>query len=138
MTSLEYIDLSKQPGWKFSRVVEQDAFLQVNRIHPLQQRIVKQIVAAARQDKYVKRLIVFGSSTRYDCDITSDLDICIDWTEDCYDAEGVLKPFTRNMRSVISEATEGNNDVVDYAYLADTYLEDAVEKGVVVYVQDVQ
>lgn len=137
MTSLEYIVLSKQPGWKFSRVVAEDSFLHVNQIHPLKQKMLVEIVAAARQDKYVKRLIVFGSSIRYDCDITSDLDICIEWTEDCLDKEGVFKPFTRNMRGVISKATEGNNDVVDYDYLEDTYLEDAVKKGVVVYVQDV-
>ena len=68
----------------------------------------------AQKDPNVKRLIVFGSSTRYDCDITSDLDICVDWKEDCYDSDGVLKPFTGNMRKAISMSTKGHADVVNY------------------------
>ena len=64
--------------------------------------MVSEIVKAARNDAEVSRIIIFGSSIRYDCDVTSDLDICIDWKDDCYDEDGVLKPFTGNMRSVIS------------------------------------
>jgi sulfur relay (sulfurtransferase) DsrC/TusE family protein len=39
--------------------------------------------------------------------MTSDLDICIAWKDDCYDENGVLKPFTKNMRQVISTVTKG-------------------------------
>lgn len=49
------------------------------------------------------------------------------------DKEGVLKPFTKNMRQIISSVTRGNADVVDYAYLNKTVLTDAVENGVIVY-----
>jgi predicted nucleotidyltransferase len=65
----------------------------------------------------IKKIIIFGSSTRYDCDITSDLDVCIDWKDDCYDENGILLPFTRNMRKVISSVTKGKADVVNYDYL---------------------
>lgn len=65
--------------------------------------------------------------------MTRDLDICIDWKDECYDKNGVLMPFTRNMRRVISEATNGNSDVVNYAYLEGTLVKDAVMEGVVVY-----
>ena len=51
----------------------------------------------------------------------------------CDDEDGVLKPFTRNMRKVISEVTDGNSDVVNYAYLEGTVVKDAVMEGVVVY-----
>lgn len=133
MDTQEYLRRRQNDDWKFSMVVDSNAFLQVNRIHPLKQKLVWDIVRAARSDEQVKRLIVFGSSTRYDCDIFSDLDICIDWYSPCYNEEGVLLPFTRNMRSSISDITGGMADVVNYDYLAEADVRDAVEKGVVVY-----
>lgn len=133
MTTEEYLAARKSKNWKFNRVVDRAAFQNVNRIHPIKQRQVKDIVEAARDDQEVDRIIVFGSSTRYDCDMTSDLDICINWKRDCYDSEGVLKPFTGNMRRVISKVTQGRADVVNYDYLDSTVLGDAVKEGVVVY-----
>ena len=133
MTTEEYLSARRSGDWKFNKVVKDDAFLSVNRIHPIKQRIVGDIVSAARDDKNVKRIIIFGSSTRYDCDITSDLDICIDWFNNCYDEDGVLRPFTGNMRKVISKTTKGRADVVNYDYLDGTDVKDAVNRGVVVY-----
>lgn len=137
MTTQEYLQARKKKGWKFNRVVKDNAFLSVNCIHPMKQKAVAQIVEQAKKDSTVKRIIIFGSSTRYDCDVTSDLDICIDWKEKCYDSEGVLKPFTRNMRKQISEITKGHADVVNYDYLEGTVVEDAVKDGVIVYEYDV-
>lgn len=133
MTTEEYLIARKSKNWKFNRVVDSTSFRNVNRIHPIKQNIVKDIVAVARNDQKVKKIIIFGSSTRYDCDITSDLDICVDWEEDCYDADGVLMPFTSNMRKAISSITKGKADVVNYGYLEGTVVEDAVKEGVVVY-----
>ena len=133
MTTEEYLEARKSKDWKFNKVVSDDSFLNVNRVHPIKQKQVKKIVEAARTDENVKKIIIFGSSIRYDCDMTSDLDICIDWKEECYDKNGVLMPFTRNMRKVISEATNGNSDVVNYVYLEGTLVKDAVMEGVVVY-----
>ena len=137
MTTEEYLVARKSDTWKFNQVVDEDSFISVNRIHPIKQRLVEKIVSEARNDQKVKRIIIFGSSTRYDCDITSDLDICIDWNDDCYDQDGVLRPFTRNMRNVISSATKGHADVVNYGYLEGTDVQDAVRKGVVVYEHNV-
>ena len=81
--------------------------------------------------------MIFGSSIRFDCNEASDLDICIDWSKDCYDADGVLLPFTRNMRKVISTATKGKADVLNYAYLDGTAVKEAVQEGVLVYEHDV-
>jgi len=133
MTTEEYLQARKAKDWKFNKVVEDDSFLNVNRIHPIKQSIVRDIVTAAKTDVAVKRLIIFGSSIRYDCDITSDLDICIDWYSDCYDNDGVLLPFTKNMRKVISNETKGRADVLNYGYLDNTLVKGAVEEGVVVY-----
>jgi predicted nucleotidyltransferase len=137
VTTEEYLIARKSKSWKFNRVVPDDSFENVNRIHPIKQREVRKIVSAARNDDFVKRIIIFGSSIRYDCDMTSDLDICIDWVGDCYDEEGVLRPYTDNMRRAISNATKGNADVVNYGYLEDTVVGKAVEEGVVVYEHNV-
>lgn len=109
MTTEEYLTARQARDWKFNMVVDGNSFRHVNRI------------------------IIFGSSVRYDCDITSDLDICIDWKNDCYDADGVLKVFTRNMRRAISRITNGKADVVNFDHLNGTVVEDAVKEGVVVY-----
>ena len=137
MTVEEYLEARKAKDWKFNKIVDDSAFLNVNRVHPLKQRLVKEVVDIAKRDNYVVKIIIFGSSIRYDCDITSDLDICIEWVEDCYDQNGVLKPFTKNMRKSISSLTKGKADVVNYGYLKDTVLEDAVKEGVVVYEHNV-
>ena len=137
MTTEEYLIKRKSKDWKFSRVVDRASFRNVNKIHPLKQRMVSEIVKGARKDDMVERVIIYGSSTRYDCDITSDLDICIDWKDKCYDVDGVLLPFTRNMRTIISNVTKGHADVVNYDYLDGTEIEDAVKKGVVVYEHNV-
>ena len=137
MTVEEYLIARKSPDWRFNTVVPEDSFNHVNRIHPIRQADVSTIVECARKDDAIRRLIIFGSSIRYDCDITSDLDICIDWAYPCYDSEGVLMPFTKNMRSVIAQVTKGHADVVNYETLEDTVLEEAVKKGVVVYEHNV-
>ena len=137
MTTKEYLTARKDKNWRFNSIVDKDSFQEVNRIHPIKQKMVSEIVKAARNDAEVLRIIIFGSSIRYDCDITSDLDICIDWKDDCYDEDGVLKAFTGNMRNVISSVTKGRADVVNYDYLAGTAVEADVKKGVVVYEHDV-
>ena len=137
MTTEEYLTARKSKNWKFNTVVDAASFEHVNKIHPIKQRLVREIVEEARKDQAVRKIIIFGSSTRYDCDITSDLDICLDWSEDCYDNDGVLKPFTGNMRKMISLITKGRADVVNLGYLDGTVVEDAVKEGIVVYEHNV-
>lgn len=137
MDTQEYLIRRKDPNWKFSCVVDRTSFLNVNRIHPLKQKIIKAIVDIAKNDSFVKKIIIFGSSIRYDCDIYSDLDICIDWQSDCYDDDGILKPFTRNMRKAISMLTKGCADVVNFDYIDNTDISQAVREGVVVYEHNV-
>ena len=137
MTTEEYLEARKSPLWNFNQIVDPHDFLNVSRIHPIKQKMVRDIVSAAKKDNAVRKIIIFGSSTRYDCDISSDLDICIDWKEMCYDHYGVLQPFTKNMRKTISSVTRGHADVVNYGFLKDTGIENAVKNGVVVYEHNV-
>lgn len=137
MTTEEYLVARKSKNWKFNSVVSPSSFNSVNRIHPIKQKVVKDIVDVARSDKAVRRIIIFGSSIRYDCDVTSDLDICIDWVENCYDEDGILKPFTNNMRKAISLITKGHADVVNFDYLDGTVVEDGVKEGITVYEHNV-
>lgn len=137
MTTEEYLERRKSKDWNFFAIVEMDSFKNVKKIHPLKQKMVKAIVDAAKEDSYVSRIIVFGSATRYDCDITSDLDICIEWTKPCRDEDDIYYPFTLPMRKLISKVTKGHADVINYELLDDTYLMDAVREGVEVYGNDV-
>ena len=137
MTTAEYLQARKSKEWKFNTVVQKDAFANVNRIHPIKQKTVKEIVDTASRDQAVRRVIIFGSATRYDCDMTSDLDICIDWAYPCYDEDGVLMPFTANMRKAISKAAKGMADVVNYSELGNSVVEEAVKQGVTVYEHNV-
>lgn len=134
MTVEKYLTEREKPGWDFAMIVPADSFDHVSKIYPLKQRLVKEIVNAAKKDDYVKRVIIFGSSVKYYCNQFSDLDICIDWVEDCYDKDGVLKPFTVDFCSFISIITKGNADIVHYDYLDGTVIKDDIlERGVVVY-----
>ena len=133
MTVEEYLIARKSKDWNFNQIVDGNSFLNVRKIHPIKQKIVKEIVDDAKCDEYIKRIIIFGSAIRYDCDITSDLDICIEWKEECYDEDGVLKKFTRNIRKTISEVTKGRADVLNYGYLEGTEVEESVKEGVIVY-----
>lgn len=134
MTSEEYLIERTKPSWNFNSVVSDSSFSHVNKIHPLKQKIVKELVDFARHDESVSRIIVFGSSTKYYCSPFSDLDICVDWVADCYDSEGVLKPFTIGFCRFASKITEGNVDIAHYDYLDGTIIKDAIlREGVVVY-----
>ena len=138
MTTEEYLERRKSKDWNFNAVVPLDSFANVQKIHPLKQMPVKKIVEAARDDNAIKSIIVFGSGARYDCTPFSDLDLCLDWNDDCYDSDGVLKPFTRNMYKAITAITQGNVDIINYQELDNTIVKDSVlERGVVVYEHNV-
>lgn len=48
MTTEEYLIARKSKNWKFNTVVDKLAFKNVNRVHPIKQRVVKEIVDAAK------------------------------------------------------------------------------------------
>ena len=62
MTTEEYLIARKSKNWRFKKIVNKDAFMNVNRVHPLKQKLVRNIVAEAKKENVVKRIIIFGSS----------------------------------------------------------------------------
>lgn len=106
--------------------------INLDKINIIKRDIVRSILSEINDYEYLDKVIIFGSSIRKDCTNSSDLDIALQWTEDCYDDDGVLKPFTLPVYKAISLSTEGNNDVVCIGYEGDL-LKNAIQEGVVVY-----
>ena len=71
--------LPKMSSWK---ICIDDPFLNCNKIYPIQQRKVKEIIDDAKEDSSVQKIVIFGSSTRQDCHIGSDVDVYIEMSDD--------------------------------------------------------
>ena len=52
MTTEEYLIARKSKNWRFKKIVNEDAFLNVNRVHPLKQGLVKNIVNEAKKERF--------------------------------------------------------------------------------------
>ena len=104
----------------------------LDKINIIKRDLLSNILNQIKDNKNIKKIIIFGSSIREDCREDSDIDFAIEWTEDCYDENGVLKAFTFPVYKTISMSTKGNNDVVCIGYEGDIVRE-AIMQGVVVY-----
>lgn len=112
------MDLSnKKPKWR----VIGDYFLNVNKIHPLMQSHVRNIINELIQYNNVKRIIVFGSSTTWQCHSESDLDIYLELSDN-------NEPFKQYLLSYPKNIDYWNNYSVDKRLL-----NEIISKGVVVY-----
>ena len=49
MTTEEYLIARKSPNWRFKKIVNENSFMNVNRVHPLKQKVVRNIVAEAKK-----------------------------------------------------------------------------------------
>ena len=106
--------------WDFGVVCKQH-FLNCNQIHPLKQRDVASIVECAKNDKNIKRLLIFGSATRFDCNSYSDIDLFVE-----RDDNKLKSPV--DYSKVLSDV-----DVI-YGFKCGKTLKDEIEKtGVEVY-----
>lgn len=103
----------------------------LEKINRIKRSLVEQIISEISKNEYVTRVIIFGSAIRDDCEETSDIDIDIEWKEECYDTDCVLKQFTLPVYRIISKITEGNNDVVYIGF--EGALKDEVKKGITIY-----
>ena len=63
--------------WDFP-VMDGISFPNANRIHPLMQRRVAQILQAVSKDPNVRRLVFYGSSLEFRCSSASDIDLYIE------------------------------------------------------------
>jgi hypothetical protein len=100
-------------------------------INPVKRCIVKSILEQVMNYPYLKRVIIFGSSIRDDCTADSDIDIALEWTEDCMDEDYIYKTFTIPVFEAISMATKGNSDV--FSIGQEGGLQNAIAKGIIVY-----
>lgn len=55
MTTEEYLTARKSKKWKFNTVVDAASFELVNKIHPIKQRLVREIV----EDAVKERIVVY-------------------------------------------------------------------------------
>ncbi len=83
----------------------------------------------------VDKIVIFGSAIRDDCREDSDLDIAIKWTQECYDADGVMKEFTLPACRIISAVTKGNNDLINIGHEGEQ-LRESIRGGIVVFEKD--
>uniref|UniRef100_N2AP47 Polymerase beta nucleotidyltransferase domain-containing protein n=1 Tax=Eubacterium plexicaudatum ASF492 TaxID=1235802 RepID=N2AP47_9FIRM len=53
-------------------------FIHCNRVHPLMQTRVQQVLEELRQDPNIKKIVLFGSSLEFRCGSYSDIDLYIE------------------------------------------------------------
>lgn len=120
ITLEEYLDYTKymiKPHNKFKRVIKNN-FLNIEKVHPIQQKRIFKILKELKKHKEVKKVVVFGSSVTSLCNYESDIDLYVELSEDknvkTYDVDCPVDYWT-------NFSTE--KDMLD----------EIVRKGVVVY-----
>lgn len=113
-------------------IIYMGKIMNLDRINPIKRDIVADILSKVDGYPYLKKMVIFGSSIRNDCRKDSDIDIALEWTEDCLDEDYLYKPFVNPVRDTISTKTKGNNDVVNIGYEGNV-LKEAIINGVTVY-----
>lgn len=103
----------------------------LDKINPLKRELVENILSQVNNYPYIEKIVIFGSSIRSDCSKSSDLDIAIKWTEECFDQDYILKAFTLPVYKIISKLTQGNDDIIPIGY--EGQLDVAIKEGVTVY-----
>jgi predicted nucleotidyltransferase len=75
-TAEQYVDIQNENLWDFD-VLSGVTFMNANRIHPLKQREINEIVYRLKEDIHVEGLIIFGSATEFRCNSRSDIDMFV-------------------------------------------------------------
>lgn len=120
ITEEEYFDVTKymRKPQKIFNVVNKHRFRNNERIHPLQQQTIEEILKTLKDYKEVKRVIVFGSSTEERCNYESDIDLYVELS-----SEASIKKY--NVEKPVDLWT-------NYTVSPEMY-EEIKKKGVVVY-----
>lgn len=95
-----------------------DPYENCNKIYPIQQMRIKNILDQVSQDKDISKVIVFGSSVTNRCHIDSDLDLFLE--------------IDKN-KNIIFSNIDYNLDLWNNFTVTDDLLKEIKEKGVVVY-----
>jgi predicted nucleotidyltransferase len=72
----KYVDTQNENLWDFD-VLSGVTFMNANRIHPLKQREINEIIYRLKEDIHVIGLIIFGSATEFRCTSRSDIDMFV-------------------------------------------------------------
>ena len=120
ITEEEYFDITKymrKPQRKFS-IVNKHKFRNNEKIHPLQQESIEEILKTLKEYKEVRKVIVFGSSTEERCNYESDIDLYVELSSDV---------------NVKKYSVEKPVDLWTNYTVSKEMLEEIMKKGVVVY-----
>ena len=109
----------------FNKVVDAPD-IEIERVHPLQQRYAKKIHDVLVNDCRVKRVILFGSSTNMRCTIHSDLDLLVVMHD-------VSNQAKLSVSEMIQEACDWKADIVWYDRLcANERIVEEARMGVII------
>ena len=99
----------------------------INKIHEIKKEYVSECVEISKENKDIKKIIIYGSSVREDCTTESDIDICLVMEND-YNRLSLHYTIVK-----IIKACDHNCDIVVYDKLTDKFKEVVKNTGVIVY-----
>lgn len=105
------------------RVCIQDPFENCEKIYPIQQKKVKQMINNIKEDSNVEKIVVFGSSVQDTCHMGSDVDFYI-----------VLK---QDQKITFKETLSFMYDIWTNYTVDSRMYEEITKKGVTVYERDI-
>ena len=105
------------------RVSIQDPFDNCEKIYPIQQKKVKQMINNIKEDSNVEKIVVFGSSVQDTCHMGSDVDFYI-----------VLK---QDQKITFKETLSFMYDIWTNYTVDSRMYEEITKKGVTVYERDI-
>ncbi len=121
VTSIDsYISHRGEHLWDFE-ILSDFQYENVNRIHPLKQRDVFELIKAVENDSHIIGMIVFGSAIRFDCHSMSDLDILI-----------IRDDSQLKINSSLSEV-KSELDIIFHTKLGNRLKTEISKTGVIVY-----
>lgn len=97
-------------------------------VFPTKQKDVDTIIKYAKSVDYIQRIIIFGSAVTWKCNVNSDIDIAVCFSDDNDDNSYSIffKFLTKNIKSQF--------DLIDYQNNTNKYLKKDIDtKGVVIY-----
>lgn len=134
MTSEEYMRFITKPGWHYDIVISNPKCPVLSLIHPLKQELVNKIYEISVNTIKLKRVIIFGSAVKHYCTRNSDIDLCLEWEENAFNNEGILKDFTLDYVKKINKLLQGNVDISYYDAIKGLPLEEVIKReGVTIY-----
>lgn len=99
-----------------------DKFWNINLIFPTKQKDVSDLVKMCRQDKNIKRAIVFGSAVTPRCNVWSDIDVYFEFHKEPW------------KYPILGKATQAIDKFCNFS-VSDEFRNEILSKGVVVYEQ---